>query len=146
MKNEKDGTGEGNIDWCLHVRIKIEAEWVPYEGGGGAFVLALIPCRMRSSAKTSTVSKGTERLCRMFTSVPLYPHCGMSRFPWQRRQRDNSSISSTNAMHCCTTTTATTVSYCDTLSWALPVIGHAAECGRNSLPCASMSCLSFLKD
>lgn len=33
--------------------------------------LALMPCRILSSARTSTVSKGTERLWRMFTTVPL---------------------------------------------------------------------------
>lgn len=39
----------------------------------GVFVrsLTFIPCRMRSSASTSTVSKGTDKLCRMFTRVPL---------------------------------------------------------------------------
>lgn len=44
--------------------------------------VTLMPCRMRSSANTSTVSKGTERLCRMLTKVPLNPHCGIVRVPF----------------------------------------------------------------
>lgn len=57
------------------------------KGKGNKQILAFIPCRMRSSAKTSTVSKGTERLCRMFTSVPLYPHCGINRFPYHTSKK-----------------------------------------------------------